>query len=129
MFLLRQALFAACEITNPGRCAILNTKNVRAGEGLFGYSHLYGDYAGGQAGCVRVPKVNVGPLPEHIQAGELKPEVIITHHISLDDAAKEDVKFREGARKLSQGSADSQRAVDTFSHRLNKSSYRGIYRA
>jgi len=27
-------------------------------------------------------------LLEHIQAGELKPEVIITHHMTLDDAAK-----------------------------------------
>ncbi|RYE53124.1 MAG: glutathione-dependent formaldehyde dehydrogenase, partial [Hyphomicrobiales bacterium] len=27
-------------------------------------------------------------LLEHIQAGELKPEVIITHHLSLDEAVK-----------------------------------------
>ncbi len=55
-------LFAACETTNPGRGAILNKKNVRPGAGLFGYSHLYGGYAGGQAEFVRVPKANVGPL-------------------------------------------------------------------
>jgi threonine dehydrogenase-like Zn-dependent dehydrogenase len=29
---------------------------------MFGYTHLYGGYAGGQAEYVRVPKANVGPL-------------------------------------------------------------------
>jgi threonine dehydrogenase-like Zn-dependent dehydrogenase len=27
-------------------------------------------------------------LLEHIQAGDLKPEVIITHHMALEDAAR-----------------------------------------
>lgn len=61
-FFCQRTLFAACENTNPGRGAILNKKNVRSGAGLFGYSHLYGGYAGGQAEYVRVPKANVGPL-------------------------------------------------------------------
>jgi len=61
-FFCNKTLFAACETTNPGRGAILNKKNVRSGAGLFGYSHLYGGYAGGQAEYVRVPKANVGPL-------------------------------------------------------------------
>ena len=33
-----------------------------SGSGLFGYSHLMGGYAGGQAQYVRVPFANVGPL-------------------------------------------------------------------
>ena len=33
-----------------------------SGAGLFGYSHLYGGYAGGQAQYVRVPFADVGPL-------------------------------------------------------------------
>jgi threonine dehydrogenase-like Zn-dependent dehydrogenase len=61
-FFCSRSLFAACETTNPGRGAIMNKKNVRSGAGLFGYSHLYGGYAGGQAEYVRVPKANVGPL-------------------------------------------------------------------
>lgn len=61
-FFCNRTLFSACENTNPGRGAILNKKNVRSGAGLFGYSHLYGGYAGGQAEFVRVPKANVGPL-------------------------------------------------------------------
>jgi threonine dehydrogenase-like Zn-dependent dehydrogenase len=61
-FFCSRTLFAACEETNPGRGAILNKKSTRPGAGLFGYSHLYGGYAGGQAELVRVPKANVGPL-------------------------------------------------------------------
>ena len=57
-----KTLFAGCETTNPGRGAILNKKQATSGAGLFGYSHLYGGYAGGQAEYVRVPKANVGPL-------------------------------------------------------------------
>jgi uncharacterized membrane protein len=39
----------------PRRCGLL------AG-GIFGYSHMYGGYAGGQAEYVRVPFADVGPL-------------------------------------------------------------------
>ena len=36
--------------------------------GLYGYSHLLGGYAGGQAEYVRVPFADVGPIkvPEHL---------------------------------------------------------------
>jgi threonine dehydrogenase-like Zn-dependent dehydrogenase len=61
-FYCNKTLFAACETTNPGRGAIMNKKAATPGAGLFGYSHLYGGYAGGQAEYVRVPKANVGPL-------------------------------------------------------------------
>ena len=61
-FYCNKTLFAACETTNPGRGAIMNKKSSTSGAGLFGYSHLYGGYAGGQAEYVRVPKANVGPL-------------------------------------------------------------------
>jgi threonine dehydrogenase-like Zn-dependent dehydrogenase len=61
-FFCSRTLFAACENTNPGRGAIVNKKQTRPGAGLFGYSHLYGGYPGGQAEFVRVPKANVGPL-------------------------------------------------------------------
>lgn len=61
-FFCQRTLFAACETTNTGRGAIVNKKDTRPGAGLFGYSHLYGGYAGGQAELVRVPKANVGPL-------------------------------------------------------------------
>ncbi|MFC4161473.1 zinc-dependent alcohol dehydrogenase [Chitinimonas lacunae] len=61
-FFCRKSLYSACETTNPGRGAIMNRKNVRSGAGMFGYTHLYGGYPGGQAELVRVPRANVGPL-------------------------------------------------------------------
>lgn len=61
-FFCEKDLFAACETTNPGRGAILNKKQARPGAGLFGYSHLYGGYSGGQAEYVRVPHADVGPI-------------------------------------------------------------------
>ena len=54
--------FSACETTNTGQGASLNRKGMRTPAALFGYSHLYGGIAGGQAEFVRVPKANVGPL-------------------------------------------------------------------
>lgn len=61
-FFCEKTLFAACETTNPDRGALLNRKKIPSGAGMFGYTHLYGGYAGGQAEFVRVPKANVGPL-------------------------------------------------------------------
>lgn len=41
----------------------MNAKlNGFSGAGLFGYSHLYGGYAGGQADFARVPFADVGPI-------------------------------------------------------------------
>ncbi|MDQ3367111.1 MAG: glutathione-dependent formaldehyde dehydrogenase [Myxococcota bacterium] len=59
--------FAACENTNPN--AWLAEKMMgHASCGMFGYSHLTGGYAGGQAEYVRVPFADVGPLkvPPHL---------------------------------------------------------------
>jgi threonine dehydrogenase-like Zn-dependent dehydrogenase len=61
-FFCERKLFSACETTNPGRGAIVNKKDARPGAAMFGYSHLYGGIAGGQAEYVRVPKANVGPF-------------------------------------------------------------------
>lgn len=57
----QSGLFSLCDNTNP---------NVRLAEGMFGhapagiygYSHVMGGYAGGQAEYVRVPFADVGPL-------------------------------------------------------------------
>jgi len=61
-FHCRLAEYAACETTNPGKGAAMNAKGMLPPAALFGYSHLYGGVAGGQAEFVRVPKANVGPL-------------------------------------------------------------------
>jgi len=61
-FFCERKLFSACEDTNPNHGFTLNKKDLRSGAGLFGFTHLNGDYSGGQAEYVRVPKANVGPL-------------------------------------------------------------------
>lgn len=61
-FFCEHDLYSACETTNPSRGTVVNAKKIRPGAGLFGYTHLYGGYPGGQAEFVRVPKANVGPL-------------------------------------------------------------------
>lgn len=61
-FFCENQLFAACETTNTGDGAAANKKSIKPPAALFGFSHLYGGIAGGQAELVRVPKGNVGPF-------------------------------------------------------------------
>ncbi|GAP38745.1 zinc-dependent alcohol dehydrogenase [Piscinibacter sakaiensis] len=61
-FFCTRRLLAACERSNDGRGTLMNRKRTRSGAAMFGYSHLYGGHAGGQAEYVRVPRANVGPL-------------------------------------------------------------------
>ncbi len=53
--------YSACELSNPNGVESAALLGYPAG-GLFGYSHMYGGYAGGQAEYVRVPFADVGPL-------------------------------------------------------------------
>ena len=61
-FFCDQHLYSACETTNPDSGTIMNSKSIRSGAALFGYTHKYGGIPGGQAEYVRVPKANVGPI-------------------------------------------------------------------
>lgn len=57
----RHGLFAACENSNPNNAMAAKLWG-HSPAGIFGYSHLTGGYAGGQAEYVRVPYADVGPL-------------------------------------------------------------------
>lgn len=61
-FFCERELWSLCDNTNPN-AHIAETLYGFSGSGLFGYSHIYGGYAGGQAEYVRVPFADVGPLP------------------------------------------------------------------
>jgi threonine dehydrogenase-like Zn-dependent dehydrogenase len=66
-FSCQRGLFSVCENTNPN--AWLAQKMFgHATAGIFGYSHMTGGYAGGQAEYARVPFADVGPLkvPEEL---------------------------------------------------------------
>jgi threonine dehydrogenase-like Zn-dependent dehydrogenase len=56
----RQA-FSLCENSNPN-AAIAEKLMGHSPAGIFGYSHMMGGYAGGQAEYVRVPFADVGPF-------------------------------------------------------------------
>jgi len=60
-FCCRHELYSLCDNTNPNAWMV-EAMYGQSGAGLFGYSHLYGGYAGGQAEYVRVPFADVGPL-------------------------------------------------------------------
>ncbi|MBV9773404.1 MAG: glutathione-dependent formaldehyde dehydrogenase [Gemmatimonadetes bacterium] len=60
-YFCQKTLYSLCETTN--RNADLARKVMgHTTAGLFGYSHLTGGYAGGQAQYLRVPYADVGPL-------------------------------------------------------------------
>lgn len=69
-FFCKKTQFSACDNTNPAETS--DATEVLYGypsAGIFGYSHLTGGYAGGQAEYVRVPFSNVGPIvvPDHLE--------------------------------------------------------------
>lgn len=57
-----KGLFSACDNSNP-HPSLAIAATGQACSGLFGYTHMCGGYAGGQAEYVRVPFADVGPLP------------------------------------------------------------------
>lgn len=60
-FFCSNNLFADCDNSNPN-AKMAETLYGASGSGLFGYSHLYGGFSGGQAEFVRVPFSDVGPF-------------------------------------------------------------------
>jgi len=66
-FSCQQQLFSCCENTNPN-AHLAEKLWGHSPSGIFGYSHLTGGFAGGQAEYARVPFADVGPLkvPDHL---------------------------------------------------------------
>lgn len=66
-FFCRRQMWSLCDNSNPNAAMAAKLYGY-SGSGLFGYSHLYGGYAGGQAEYVRVPFADVGPcrVPESL---------------------------------------------------------------
>jgi threonine dehydrogenase-like Zn-dependent dehydrogenase len=60
-FFCQKGLWSLCDNSNPN-AVMADQLYGFSGSGLFGYSHLYGGYAGGQAQYARVPFADVGPL-------------------------------------------------------------------
>ncbi len=60
-FFCKKGLFSGCERSNPNH-KMAEELWGHSPAGLFGYSHLLGGYAGGQAEYLRVPFADVGPI-------------------------------------------------------------------
>ena len=66
-FFCKQHLWSLCDNSNPN-AAVAEKLYGYSPSGLFGYSHMLGGYAGGQAQYARVPYADVGPykVPDHL---------------------------------------------------------------
>jgi threonine dehydrogenase-like Zn-dependent dehydrogenase len=66
-FYCQKGMWSLCDNSNPN-AAMAEKLYGASSAGLFGYSHLYGGFAGGQAQYARVPFADVGPIkiPEGI---------------------------------------------------------------
>lgn len=60
-FFCERELFSLCENSNPN-AHLAEKMWGHSPAGIFGYSHLLGGYAGGQAEYVRVPFADIGPI-------------------------------------------------------------------
>ena len=60
-FFCKEQLWSLCDNSNPNAWMAEKLSGY-SGSGLFGYSHIYGGYPGGQAEYARVPFSDVGPI-------------------------------------------------------------------
>lgn len=60
-FFCRRGFFSGCERSNPNK-GMAEKMWGYSPAGLFGYSHMLGGFAGGQAEYMRVPFADVGPI-------------------------------------------------------------------
>ncbi len=60
-FFCSRGLYSLCDVSNPN-AEMARKAMGQSPAGLFGYSHLLGGFAGGQAEYVRVPYADVGPV-------------------------------------------------------------------
>ena len=60
-FFCHRQLWSLCDNSNPNAWMAEKIAGY-SGSGLFGYSHIYGGYPGGQAEYARVPFADIGPI-------------------------------------------------------------------
>ena len=60
-FFCKRLLYGVCDNSNPNNWMMEKVYGFGA-SGIFGYSHMLGGYAGGQAEYARVPYADVGPI-------------------------------------------------------------------
>ncbi|GFO57753.1 glutathione-dependent formaldehyde dehydrogenase [Geomonas silvestris] len=90
----KQGLWSLCDNSNPNSF-MLEKLYGDTGAGIFGYSHLYGGYAGGQAEYVRVPYADVGlhKVPEELSDEQV---LFLTDIFPTGYQAAENCSIRDG---------------------------------
>ena len=123
-------LYSCCENSNPN-AGIAEKMFGRPTAGIFGYSHLTGGYAGGQAQYARVPFADVGPFK--VDEGLTDEQVLFLSDIlptgymgaEMCGIAPDDVVAVWGAGPVGQLAMDSARVLGA--HRviaIDKEPYR-----
>ena len=98
---VRARATSLCDNSNPN-AYLVEAAYGYAPSALFGYSHLFGGYAGGQAEYVRVPFADVGPM--NIES-DLSDEKVFFFPTSFRPASKaaETMRHRAGRRRRGVG--------------------------
>jgi threonine dehydrogenase-like Zn-dependent dehydrogenase len=126
-------LYSVCENSNPN-AGVAEKLMGHSPSGIFGYSHMLGGYAGGQAEYARVPFADVGPLK--IENDDLTDEQVLflsdifpTGYMGADmcDIRPGDVIAVWGAGPVGQFAIASAKllgaerviAIDRFDYRLD----------
>jgi threonine dehydrogenase-like Zn-dependent dehydrogenase len=90
----KKQMWSACDNTNPN-AHLMEKAYGYSGSGLFGYSHMMGGYAGGQAQYARVPFANVGPLKIESDLSDEKV-LFLTDIFPTGYMAAENAEIQEG---------------------------------
>lgn len=90
----KRELYALCDRSNPNAEMVARIYEYSPG-GYFGYSHLFGGYAGGQAEFLRVPFADAIPvtIPEGVSDDDA---VLLTDNFPTGYMAAENCSIREG---------------------------------
>jgi threonine dehydrogenase-like Zn-dependent dehydrogenase len=93
-FFCRRTLWSLCDNSNPN-ARLAEQQYGFSGAGLFGYSHLFGGYAGGQAEYARVPFADVGPLKVPEGVSDLQV-LFLSDILPTGDMAAENAQIQPG---------------------------------
>ena len=133
-----RGLFSGCENSNPN-AAVAEKLMGHSPAGIYGYSHMLGGYAGGQAEYARVPFADVGPI--RIESDLADEQVLFLSDIlptgymgaEMCDIQDGDVVAVWGAGPVGQFAMDSARvlgadtviAIDDVPYRLEMAASQG----
>src|SRR5215213_8825065 len=134
----QKGMYSVCENSNPNAWMAEKLWG-HAGAGVFGYSHLTGGYAGGQAEYARVPFADVGPLkvPEGMTDEQVLflSDILPTGYMGAEmcDIQPGDIVAVWGAGPVGQFAMDSARvlgaerviAIDKEGYRLDLAAAQG----